>query len=582
MADGGRLSMVCEPGFVVNGVTADFTAETLRDPTGAPVALRPQAFAVLRYLAENPDRLVTKDELMAAIWQGVAVTDDSLVQCIHDIRRALGDEAHTVLRTVQRRGYRLVLPDRAPAGRARRRGRTLAAAAALLAAVAAAAWWAAAPRPPPAVLPLVAVLPFDALSDDEPSRLLAAGLTEDVITDLARFPEFGVLSRNATEAYADAAVDPRRIRAQLDAGFVIEGSVARLGDRLRITAQLIATDSGSHLWSGRWDRPAADFFTIQTEIAEEIANRLSGGSGLVQQAGRIAARRKQPGSVDAYEAYLLGTESLERLSQPDVEKAVDLLKRAVELDPGFARAWLELYHAYDLLGAFNVAPETNRALAQAAAARALALDPGDAEAHVVEAMSLSGRGDHARAKAEFDTALRLAPNAAEILTFYSAFASNFGEAARGAEVADRARRLDPDFPAWKAKLYSYAYFVAERYDDALDMIDRLTPEIYSPRTWAMRASALAALGRSDEAEMAVASALAAWPGYSIETVLNFPGPGPEAHRLFVETMRNAGFPPCASPAFLATIRDPVRLPECEAEEATRATTGGASAVGPIE
>jgi tetratricopeptide (TPR) repeat protein len=345
---------------------------------------------------------------------------------------------------------------------------------------------------------------------------------------------------------------------------------------------MIDTDSGGHLWSGRWDRTAADFFAIQTEIAEEIANRLGGGAGLVEQAGRTAARRKQPGNLDAYEAYLLGTESLARLSLPDTEEAIGLLMRAVALDPGFARAWLELYHAYNALSLFNVAPEANRALAVAAAARALALDPGDAEAHAVAAMSLSQRGDHARAKTEFDAALRLAPNAAEILTFYGAFASNFGEAVRGAEMADRARRLDPDFPAWKAKYYSYAYFVAERYGDALDMIDRFTPETYSPRTWAMRASALAALGRSDDAEIAVANAVEAWPGYSIETVLNFPGPGPEARRLFLETMRNAGFPSCASPEFLATVRDPIRLPECEAEEAAHATTDGASAVGSIE
>ena len=287
--------MVCGPSFVVNGVTADFAAETLRDPTGAPVALRPQAFAVLRYLAENPDRLVTKDELMAAVWQGVAVTDDSLVQCIHDIRRALGDEAHAVLRTVSRRGYRLVPPEPAPAGGAWRRGRTLAAAAALLAIVAAAAWWMAAPRPAPAVMPLVAVLPFDALSDDEPSRLLAEGLTEDVITDLARFPEFGVLSRNATAAYAGAAVNPRQDRRRTGCRFRHRGVDARQGDRVRITAQMIATDSGSHLWSGRWDRPAADLFAIQTEIAEEIANRLGGGAGLVQRAGRIAGAAQTTG-----------------------------------------------------------------------------------------------------------------------------------------------------------------------------------------------------------------------------------------------------------------------------------------------
>jgi DNA-binding winged helix-turn-helix (wHTH) protein len=104
------MDAACEPRLAVNGMVADFEAGILRDSAGDPVALRPQAFEVLRHLVANPGRLVTKDELMAAVWPGVAVTDDSLVQCIHDIRRALGDEARTVLRTVPRRGYRLVPP----------------------------------------------------------------------------------------------------------------------------------------------------------------------------------------------------------------------------------------------------------------------------------------------------------------------------------------------------------------------------------------------------------------------------------------------------------------------------------------
>lgn len=563
------MSTTSEPRFAANGVTADFAAETLRDAAGAPIALRPQAFAVLRYLASNPDRIVTKDELMAAIWPDVAVTDDSLVQCIGDIRRALGDEAHAVLRTVPRRGYRLVVPAPPPAGGANRvRVSRLAVAVALAVVVGGVSWWIAAQRRQPAVTPLVAVLPFDTIADDNASHLLAAGLTEDVITDLARFPEFGVLSRSATATYGERRVDPRVVGTELGADFVVEGSIARQDERVRITAQLIDADTGVFVWSNRWERAATDFFLIQSEIAEEIANRLGGGAGAVQQAGRNAARRKRPGNLNAYEAYLMGTERLERQSQADVEQAIELLKRAIELDPGFARAWLELYHAYDALALMDAAAVSSTTLAEEAAAHALLLDPGDAEAHVVAAMSLARRGDHMRSKAAFDNALRLAPNAAEILKFYSAFASNFGEAGHGAEMADRARKLDPGFPAWKARYYSYSYFVAERYADVLEMIEELTPATYTPRTWAMRASALAALGRNEDAEDVVELALAAWPEYSIETVINFPGPGPRALQLFIDGMRNAGFPPCATPAFIATLRDPLRLPECQADDPT--------------
>jgi TolB-like protein len=299
-------------------------------------------------------------------------------------------------------------------------------------------------------VPLVAVLPFDALAGGEGAELLAKGLTENVITDLGRIPEFAVLATGATAGYRGVAVDPRKVGAELNAPFVVEGSIAREADRVRVTAKLVDARTGGTLWSDRWERAAADIFAVQTEIAETIANRLGGGDGLVQQAGRNAARRKPPGSLDAYELYLLGTEQLEKITVPDVQEAIGLLNRAVEIDPGFARAWIELHNSYNILADKGIAPEENRAVARAAAERALALDPGDAEAHVAMGWQIGMTGDLARAKAEFDVALQLAPNAAEILTAYAAWASGFGEPERGAAMVDRIIRLEPNLPVWKA------------------------------------------------------------------------------------------------------------------------------------
>ena len=232
----------------------------------------------------------------------------------------------------------------------------------------------------PGGVPLVAVLPFDALAGGESARLLAKGLTEDVITDLGRIPEFAVLATGATAGYRGVAADPREVGAELDAAFVVEGSIAREADRVRVTAKLIDARSGGSLWSDRWDRPAADIFAVQSEIAETIATRLGGGAGLVQETGRNEARRKPPSSLNAYELYLLGTERLERISVPDVKAAVELLEKAVAIDPGFARAWIELSHSYGILAYHGVEPEANMAAARAAADRALAPDPSDAEA----------------------------------------------------------------------------------------------------------------------------------------------------------------------------------------------------------
>jgi tetratricopeptide (TPR) repeat protein len=187
-------------------------------------------------------------------------------------------------------------------------------------------------------------------------------------------------------------------------------------------------------------------FAVQTEIAEQVTNRLGGGVGLIQEAGRAAAKRKRPENLNAYDYYLLGTEKIEKLTKADEEEAITFLNRAVELDPGLARAWVELYHAHVLLGVFGVNPESNFKAAADVAERAVGLDPSDAEAHAVFGMSLADKGDIARAKAELDTALRLAPGSSEILTFYSGFAAHFGEPERGAQMVDQVMRLDPNYP----------------------------------------------------------------------------------------------------------------------------------------
>ena len=283
---------------------------------------------------------------------------------------------------------------------------------------------------------------------------------------------------------------------------------------------------------------------------------------MIQKAGRIAAHRKPPSNLTAYELYLLGTEKLEQINRADVEEAIKLLKRAVELDPGLARAWVELYHAYSVMTSFGADFEGNLKLAAEAAERAVMLDPSDAEAHAVLGLSFGDRNDLARAKAEFDTALRMAPNQFEILTFYACLASTFGEPQRGAEMVDQAIRLNPNYPMWSTRLFAPAYFMAGRYEDALRMQDRLGPENYGRWMWVYRPAALAAIGRTAEAKASVAEALKWFPDLTIEGFVNLPGTNENDRRRLIETMRLAGFPPCAKPEALAGLEKPVRLPEC--------------------
>ena len=408
-------------------------------------------------------------------------------------------------------------------------------------------------------------MPFANIGGEESTGRLADGITEDIITDLARFPEFEVVARHSIEAYKGKAVDIREVGRALNVGYVLEGSIQRQEGRVRITAQLLDAASGIHLWSERWDRPAEDVFAVQTEIAELVTNRLGGGTGLVLRAERNLARRKRPENLTAYELYLLGGEKIEQLTPESIEESIRLLTRAVELDPGLARAWVELYHAHNLSRVFGIEDvETAMEAGMDAAKRAVALDPGDAEAHSVLGSALAERGELALAKASFDTSLRLAPNAFEILAFYAGWAADLGEAERGAEMADRAIRLNPNYPTWSAQIFGWTYFAAGRYEDALQMLGRLTPENYGDFGWVARAGALASLGRTAEAEATVRQALERFPDLTIESYVYGESMSGDLRPHLIETMRLAGFPPCAkSPADLRVAK-PGRLPECMA------------------
>jgi TolB-like protein/class 3 adenylate cyclase len=212
--------------------------------------------------------------------------------------------------------------------------RGLAAAAAVLLLIASGVGWWLWPAPPAdASKPSIAVLPFNNLGGDDATARLADGITEDIITDLARFPEFEVVSRNSTGIYKGKGVDVRQVGKDLGVGYVLEGAFQRQGQRLRATAQLTDAKTGTHVWSERWDRPVEEVFALQTALAEQVANRLGSGAGLIQEAGRKAAKRKRPENLGAYELYLLGTERLEQSTKDSIDDAVRLLRRAIALDP---------------------------------------------------------------------------------------------------------------------------------------------------------------------------------------------------------------------------------------------------------
>jgi TolB-like protein/class 3 adenylate cyclase len=407
----------------------------------------------------------------------------------------------------------------------------------------------------------LAVLPFTNIAGDEATGRLADGLTEDVITDLSRYRDLDVIAHNSTKVYKNRAVDLREVGRELNVRYVLKGSVQREADQIRITAQLIDANNDTHLWSERWDRPAKEFFAVQSDIADQLGNRL-GGVGVIDVAEQETVRRARPDDLTAYELYLAGRSEEMRLTSEGYQSAIKLLERAVAADPGLARAWTELSGVHQGLINFGEDPAVVLPTAVTAARRAIEIDPGDAMAHATLGRALGLQGNSALSEAEFDTALRLNPGDAEILAQYSSWATTFGHPERAADAADHAIRLDPNYNFWQAYDFSYAYFSAGRHEDTLRILDRLPKDKYIFYSWVLRAASYAALGQPEKARLAAADALAHYPDLTIEGFTGTPDWSDAERKHLVETMRAAGFPACAKPDMLARSTKLVRLPEC--------------------
>jgi TolB-like protein/DNA-binding winged helix-turn-helix (wHTH) protein len=537
----------------------------LSGPEGE-IVLRRKSFDLLVYLVRHAGRVVPKDELMEAIWPDVAVTDDSLTQCIHDIRQSLGPSGAELLRTVPRRGYlfaeaEAAQPSADPQQAPRpdwRRG----AIAAILLIVLAGLAWTFLPAPPAATKASIAVLPFDNLSGDEATGRLASGITEDIITDLARFREFDVIARNSVEAYKGRPTDIREIGRALDVRFVLEGSIQRDGDRVRVTGQLIDTQTGAHVWSERWDRPVADVFDVQAELAQTVTGKLAGIAGTIVTADAQAARRKRPSDLSAYDLFVLASEAKQQETKESIARCFTLIDQALKIDPAFARAWIMLgtCHAFSMRWSDNW--DKTHALYVAALRRAVELDPLDADAHAGLGMALALGGDLKQGEMEFDKAMSLNPNSADVLTRFAYWALTFKRTEEGAQAAERAVRLDPNARPWALRFQSAGLFYGGRLAEAIRVRQKIPKEMFIESDYIELASFLAAAQRVDEAKTLAKEALTLLPHISIEGWTGDPGWLEEDRQKAIALMRLAGFPDCASAAELAKGGIKVRLPEC--------------------
>jgi TolB-like protein/DNA-binding winged helix-turn-helix (wHTH) protein len=550
----------------------DWGRGTVTNGGAASVTLRPQALAVLKFLTDRPGAIVTKDELMAAVWPGLAVTDDSLVQCVTEIRKALGDDEHLIIKTVPKRGY-VFEPGMPAAEVAKVRWRSPAVAG-LAAALAVAGlsfyfWRTGSDVPGFLEMPAIAVLPFNNLGDDAKWDRLADVMTEDVITDLSHSKDFLVIARNSTESYKGKAADVRQIGRDLNVRYVLEGSVQPSGDRIRATAQLIDATTGSHVWSERYDRPASDMFAIEAEITQRIATTLTGYRGVVADAELKIIRRKPPRDMNAFDLYLLGLEAKHELTPESLLKAEALLNRSIALDPNFARAYVGLTWTYAYYISLNVTRDVPATVNKifAAAGKAVALDLDDGEAHLALGTAYMFRGEPEKAVGETLRAEELAPNNADLLMIAANNWPNLGRPEHAVENAGRALRLNPRYPYWYIQMLCYAYFFGRDFETSFPYCKRVNNPAVSDL--AMIAANAAHLARMEEAKALAARIAALDPKWSVEQWLSDQGgfARNEDAEVFVDGARKAGVHACDTSEELKARTDTRTVRSCDAERA---------------
>lgn len=409
----------------------------------------------------------------------------------------------------------------------RRAGKARAAALGLagLLALAAGGWflWPKDPAWPalPAV-PSVAVLQFDNLSDDSGQDHLAKGISEDLITNLSKDPDFFVIARNSSFVFSEKPVDIKRVGRELGVRYVVEGSVRRSSNTIRVTAQLIDAVSGRHIWAERYDRPLEEIFDIQDSVTTSIAATMMGSTGVIAEAEFQRLGAKSPNSFTAYDYLMRGWEAWYRFSREDNEKARMQFQKAIETDPTYARGYAGLAWTYAMDYQYDWTEDYEGAVekASALAETAVGLDDRDYRNHWILGWASLYQWDHERAIANYTKARGLNPNDAELMVEMANVLIFVGEPEKAIEQVKEAMRRNPLHEDWYFEYLGWAYEEAGRPEECIDTFSKvLDPNPTAEQLWILRTLAAcyasAEVNRMDEAKRIAAKILALDPEFSM-------------------------------------------------------------------
>ncbi|MGX5803382.1 adenylate/guanylate cyclase domain-containing protein [Bradyrhizobium sp. Arg314] len=387
----------------------------------------------------------------------------------------------------------------------------------------------------------IAVLPFANMSGDAEQDYFADGISEDIITALSKLSQLFVIARNSSFTFKGQNVHVQEVGTKLGVRHVLEGSVRKSGNRVRITAQLIDATSGGHLWAERFDRDLTDIFAVQDDVTQQIVGALALN---LTEGERQRLAPEHPRNTEAYDCFLRGRELWHRLTKETNVAARDLLQRAIELDPKFAsaHAFLALTHGLDYLNRWSASPPESMAQAEEAATRAVTLDDSDPWAHWALAIVKLYTRRHDEAINEAERAIVLNPNFAEGHVILGEALHYSGRSEEALESFARAKTLNPYFPDVLLHFQASALFQLGRYEEAVDLLtQRLARNAVTDVSRALLAASYGRLGRFAEARAAWQEVLRVNPDYSLEYRRKvLPYKNPADFELMVDGLRKAG------------------------------------------
>lgn len=511
-----------EPGeFSFGSFRLDLRNRTLTS-TGVPIPLKTRAFDILSILASAQGEAVSKNEIMEKVWPGLAVEENNIEVHISALRKALGEERSRpiYLFTLPGRGYQLVGVKPPTTDQ--------------LVAVE--------PRPL-ADRPSIAVLPFQNLSNDPDQEYFADGIVEDIITGLSRIKWLLVIARNSSFTYKGKAVDVRMAGSELGVRYLLQGSVRKAGDRVRITAQLIEAKTGIQVWTERYDRLISDIFAVQDEIAMNVVGAIEPGLRTIEL-GRI--KRKRPESLDAYDLVLQALPFIYKLMPEGSAPAIPLLQKALQLEPDYSFAHAALAWCFHIRFSRGGLHEVDRQSSLHHARAAVAGASNDATTLAIAAFVIwFDEHDVTTAFDLFDRALEIS-NSNLIALCTSAVALAWtGKSKSAIERARRALKISPFDPLNYLSYQGLAggHFNLKQYEEAYMAARRaveLNPSFSVP--YAYLAAALVRLGRDEEARGASKSLLRLDPTFTVDRFSVTVGVTPKVFSVFAEAWREAGLP----------------------------------------